>query len=406
MGFERILDERVAQRSNKKPNDKNVTPNTDTMGFTPLGFPFGEVLTWNEPIVVCAGMAEGYRIHEATGYAVACCVGEANIPKVAKQLNALMPYAPLMVAVDNDRAGQLAAHRSGFDYCMSFTQKDFSDVYQHGGGKGAVTYAMVPFPALAHADREREINRLMGRTADDYQPPRNELVLGNAETLGGLGYVGSLTISKPHLITGYDQYKKLALSMDCFIEQKDGIDHWLLMHSDQLALLLSMLDTGLRSSLKEIPLYLHVLESSFFEAINEGAFDDYPIPGGPPAMVKHGQDKRGACLVVNADYDEDIAMICSKAKGFFDKKANEWRLSIGTPEQKARVIHALAENPLRQFMFESPNEYGDWQVATPWTRDRFAAFVENGPAPAWDKQRFAANVASMESSVLVEPSGP
>lgn len=374
VGVERILDQRIDQSGDQKPNDKFVTSGSDTSGFTPIGFDPRRIMSMTGRLVVCAGLAEGYRIHQATGFPVACCVGEANIPKIARQMAVFTRPDKLRISVaaDNDRAGRLAALRSGMPYTTPRLEKDFSDVYQHEGGAEAVRWQIeYDFPPLPLGDREKEIERISGRKIDDYAPPMNRLLLEPAGSTP-LGVVGVLDVVKPHLINGYDKFKAVAESMGAGPLDHDGHDQWTLIYPGEMGLLMGMMDAGLYTSLQDIPLHFTRLETHFFEAIHEGMVDDVPIPGGPPALVTFGRDDRGACLTVDTDYDQAIARICREAKGFFDKKKDEWRISINTPDQCKRALDALTGNPLRRFMFPSAENPEHWVVGTPWTRHELA----------------------------------
>ena len=132
-GFERILSERIKQSpDDKKGNDKFVTQGGTTKGtFTPIGFhPFG-LIGMDCRIIVCAGLAEGYRIHEATGEPVACGVGDGVIRSIVEAIQPLNPN--ILVAVDNDDAGKRAGKASGCKWTHPTSQKDWSDVYQIDG---------------------------------------------------------------------------------------------------------------------------------------------------------------------------------------------------------------------------------------------------------------------------------
>jgi hypothetical protein len=132
-GFERILSERIKQSpDDKKGNDKFVTQGGTTKGtFTPIGFhPFG-LIGMDCRIIVCAGLADGYRIHEATGEPVACGAGEGNIRSIVEAIQPLNPS--ILVAVDNDDAGKRAGKASGCNWTHPTIHKDWSDVYQAEG---------------------------------------------------------------------------------------------------------------------------------------------------------------------------------------------------------------------------------------------------------------------------------
>lgn len=374
MGVERILDQRIDRGGDGKANDKFVTQGSDTSGFTPMGFNPIKLLSMRGRLIVCAGLAEGYRIHQATGFPVACAVGEGNIPRIAQMIASFT--APhllrVSVAVDNDKAGRLAAYRSGLPYTMPRVEKDFSDVFQNEGGAEAVYWqADLDFPALPADMRERHIDLLMGRNNQDYAPPVNRMELVNVAS-APMGVVGFLEVAKPQLIEGYDQFREVADSMGVGPTRHEKYDQWQLINTPELGLVMGMLDAGLHTSLHEIPLGLSTLQTNFFEAIQEGAVDDLPIPGGTPALVRLGEDKRGQCLVIKTPYDKEIASLCRQAKGFYDKTADEWRISVTTPDQCHRALDAIAGNDLRRFMFPDKDDDQHWVVATPWTRAQLA----------------------------------
>lgn len=131
-GFERILPERISKEAGSKPNDKFSTPGSKVSGtFTPIGFDVGELISMSSFLIVCAGLADGYRLHEATGLPVACCVGENNIKSVVEAIIPLQPN--LFAAVDNDEAGHRAGESLAIPWCCPNEVKDWSDLYQADG---------------------------------------------------------------------------------------------------------------------------------------------------------------------------------------------------------------------------------------------------------------------------------
>ncbi|WP_280569759.1 toprim domain-containing protein [Chromohalobacter sp. 296-RDG] len=133
-GFERILPEKIQKAEDAKPGDKFTTPGSKVSGtFTPIGFAPTDLLSLSGPLVICAGLADGYSIHAATGHPVACCVGEMMVASVAKVLRTAAGRAELLVAVDNDEAGHRAAERAGTKWACPARLKDWSDVRQQEG---------------------------------------------------------------------------------------------------------------------------------------------------------------------------------------------------------------------------------------------------------------------------------
>ncbi|MGQ0332963.1 hypothetical protein [Halomonas elongata] len=133
-GFERILPEKIQKAEDAKPGDKFTTPGSTVSGtFTPIGFAPADLLSLSGPLIVCAGLADGYSIHVATGHPVACCVGEMMVVSVVKVLRTAAGRAELLAAVDNDEAGYRAAERAGIKWACPATLKDWSDVRQEEG---------------------------------------------------------------------------------------------------------------------------------------------------------------------------------------------------------------------------------------------------------------------------------
>jgi hypothetical protein len=133
-GFERILPEKIQKAEDAKASDKFTTPGSKVSGtFTPIGFEPAELLALSGPLVVCAGLADGYSIHLATGYPVACCVGEMMVGSVIRVLRTVAGRADLLAAVDNDDAGRRAAESAGIKWVCPARLKDWSDVRQEEG---------------------------------------------------------------------------------------------------------------------------------------------------------------------------------------------------------------------------------------------------------------------------------
>lgn len=131
-GFERILPERISFDADSKPNDKFAQKDSKVSGtFTPIGFHPSELISMNGRVIVCAGLADGYRLHQATGDPVACGAGEGSVRSIAEAIQPLNSL--ILVAVDRDDAGKRYGATSGFEWAHPITDKDWSDVYQTHG---------------------------------------------------------------------------------------------------------------------------------------------------------------------------------------------------------------------------------------------------------------------------------
>lgn len=416
LGYERILDQKVERQPGQKPNDKFTTTGTDTDGFTPFGDAWDRgIMNIDTNIIVCAGVAEGYRLHEATGLPVACCVGEQKIPKLVNLMRSVTRYADQVIAaVDNDKAGYMAALRAETPYLMPTSDKDFSDVYQHQGGIEAVrAETQTPIPKPSSEWREAEIDRLMGREPSTNEPVHDPLLMDDeryyrsqqiAEEVepeavptelmlieseaDELGVNGLLRVAHDDRreIAGYQHFKTMAGMLDVFVSEEDNHDQWLLTSTESITLLAAMLDEGLEKSLKEPPEGLVTLKSRVFKAIKDGTLDQSDMPGGAPAIIRLEEGKAGHKLTLQSAFDPTLRKICVEAGGIFDKTTKSWSFSANNDDALAGAIKALADNPLRRMVFVLPDEGSEprWMIGTP---DRITTLqatiaVAAGLAPA------------------------
>lgn len=131
-GFERILPERITFTPDGKPNDKFTAKGSITRGtFTPFGFHPSELISMDCRVIVCNGLAEGYRIFEATGEPVASGVGDSAMQSVIEAIRTVNPR--ILVAVDSDSNGRKAGAASGYPWTRPTKAKDWSDVFQFEG---------------------------------------------------------------------------------------------------------------------------------------------------------------------------------------------------------------------------------------------------------------------------------
>jgi hypothetical protein len=178
-GFERVLPEKIKQPASDKPNDKFVSAKSVTRGtFTPIGFEPSELISMETEIIVCAGLADGYRLHEATGLPVACGVGDSNIRSIVEQIRTL--NSSVVVAVDNDEAGETAGRKSGVPWICPTRAKDWSDLYQASGLDAVKT----EFHKIAETECERKDLNLALDLSNasvcdlmDYPPPPRQWLI-------------------------------------------------------------------------------------------------------------------------------------------------------------------------------------------------------------------------------------
>lgn len=407
LGFERVLDQKVVRRPGLKHNDKFTTTGTDSDAFTPIGEAWQKgILNIEGPIIVCAGIAEGYRLHEATGIPVACCVGEQKIPKLAKMIKSVVRNPDdVFIAVDNDKAGYVAALRSGLPYIMPTEEKDFSDVYQNAGGVVAVrAEARNIRQPLSPEEREAELDRLMNRQAStntrtpdylalyddryyreelekealleqhtagqsqDASAPEDSTQLLLAKTdFTELGFSGMLQVNHNdcNRIKGYQHFQRMAELLDVGVYEEDGVDQWILSSAESMTLLVAMVNEGLGDVLGEMSSEYSQLKAHIYEGITDGLLDHSDVPGGSPAFVTLSESAKGIELRLQSEFDPEIRKACLAAKGYFDKSLQCWRFQVRDANELAEKIKTLADNPLRRMVFLMPDEDPEWLIGTP-----------------------------------------
>ncbi len=170
-GHERILDEKIQQIPDEKPKDKLATKGAKVAGAcTPIGFDIADLPTMTGNIIVCAGLADGYRLHEATGLPVVCGVGEALIPRNVSEVANRNPDLHPIAAVDNDKAGKIAGEKSGCVWTCPQSEKDWSDVYQQAGSEAVLAEYQEGLTVPAKPDSITE-------DADDERKAQSDLIV-------------------------------------------------------------------------------------------------------------------------------------------------------------------------------------------------------------------------------------
>jgi putative DNA primase/helicase len=148
-GEERILPERIDMYGKGGLNDKFVTKGSKTaVGFTPIGFNFNNINNLIGNIYICAGLADGIRIYQATGLPVVCGVSESNIDNLCREVMSVNSNVVLIAVGDNDQAGIVAVHSTNQSYVLPELEKDWSDIYQNEGMPSLIKQLANIKPAL------------------------------------------------------------------------------------------------------------------------------------------------------------------------------------------------------------------------------------------------------------------
>ncbi|SNC74486.1 hypothetical protein SAMN04487881_2387 [Marinobacter sp. es.048] len=176
-GHERILSEPVQRNPNEKPNNKFATKGAKTArSCTPIGFKMADLETMTGKMIVCAGLADGYRLHEAMGLPVACGVGEQTIPGNASAIAKLNPNLHLIAAVDNDKPGKSAGQNSGCNWTCPKSAKDWSDIYQEFGSDAVLAEFEDGITPAAKAETQ------IPEQADDERQAQSDKIVAFVQT--------------------------------------------------------------------------------------------------------------------------------------------------------------------------------------------------------------------------------
>lgn len=161
-GAERILPERIDIHNNGKLNDKVITAGGRVKdGFTPFGFTVDQI-PFLEKYIVVMGLADGYRLHQATGLPVFCGMGENNLPGLVEQIRSINKTGQCITAADNDRTGIISAHSCHTDFIIPSKEKDWSDIYQNKGAdklKEEANNVNKPLPLLLNTQHLFSVQR-------------------------------------------------------------------------------------------------------------------------------------------------------------------------------------------------------------------------------------------------------
>lgn len=115
--------------------DKRFLLNGRTSGcFCPVRGTFQVKST--DYIMLCEGMATAVSVEKASGYPTFMAFSAMNLPKVARVLEQLYPYSPIVVVADNDESGtgERYAKETGCRYILiPEVGKDANDYVNDGG---------------------------------------------------------------------------------------------------------------------------------------------------------------------------------------------------------------------------------------------------------------------------------
>ncbi|CAM3788567.1 hypothetical protein VRRI112168_00485 [Vreelandella rituensis] len=349
LGFERILDEKVQRSPSHKQADKFLTPGSSTSGFTPIGFDIKDMPRLSHAIIVCAGLADGFRLHEATGLPVACCVGEPSIGKVARAVHTATNFigspVEVIVAADNDKAGRAAAMRSGYPWTVPSEEKDWSDVYQAKGAHAVRTDFMSQHRPVFDDELEKALDILGVRHGvhQSNRAPINTLTFTDDPASFG-GKRISLSIQSGADIPGFEQYLRLARAMGCHadLKQGNGIEACD-VHAQTLVM--SLLHGGLEEALSDSSLEAARQAKEHLLALaNAGALDDAEAFVGPPMVVQRDPmaDDAEISLLVHSEFDKTLIAAFKEARGRWDKDSKAWRFTAKTQGGLQHMVARLA----------------------------------------------------------------
>lgn len=408
MGFERILDEKVKRYPDKKAGDKYLTRGSSTSGFTPIGFTTSELPHLSGEILVCCGLADGFRIHEATGLPVACGVGENSLPKLAKLVgtagNCFGERVSIIVAADNDKAGIAAAMRSGCRWVVPEAFKDWSDIYQ---GEGLVSvrenlsHVQDPVPADELQDRLAELGVIAGGNGSKPKEATNHWVQEQAAGSEELGPV-AVHLAAPNAIEGIAQYMALLAHTGVVASPSERRIEARTLEAH--GLVISMLSDGLMASLP--PTEQEIAEAHSRKALtmaSQGKLDDIEVVVRSPVLVMAGKDETGrAALRLSCAYDERLKDVFRSIGGYWNKGNREWVLPADTETRLDNALgHVLSAALGRAVVMREPSDGGPrFITGSPERANTFKEVLMPAIQPIWAAQP-AEKLAEQDEDVAI-----
>lgn len=362
-GYERILDEKIQRYPDKKAGDKYLTSGASTSGFTPIGFQIDELPRLSGVVVVCAGLADGYRIHEATGFPVACGVGEQSLGKLARAVetagNFMGERVEAVVAADNDNAGKAAALRARRRWVVPKSAKDWSDVYQAEGVAGVITQFSNWEPAVSEEMLEDALAALgVGRQANGAsKAPAHEIRLeDDPSALGGQRV--SVVIDEPSPVPSLERYVSLgdALGM---VTTDGGRHHFAATDGEGLAVVMNMLNAGLEDAMAgTAPDAARDAVNHIMALVESGQLDEAEIFAGSPIIGQLDRSEpHGVCrLALSCDYAPALVSSFKRAGGRWDKENKHWRFEVVSKEAMQQLMRSLCHDCEGRLLMMAPTK--------------------------------------------------
>lgn len=347
-GFERLLDEKVKRYPDRKAGDKYLTYGSSTYGFTPIGFDPQDLGSMEGPLIINAGIADGYRLYQATGIPVACGVGELQIPKIAAQLTTAISFynakVNIITTADNDPAGLRACIKSSKDWCIPDTHKDWSDVYQNEGIAAVKKQFFEGLQTFIPIDKVEETLEQMGlkQTGNNNKDSNmNIRFFIKPDNDSVIGYRAGLMVPKSFQVNSLKQYKELFESVSAF-KEVDGGYGFSAKSKNSLVLLMSLLESGVAEHLDEKDkLRAAMFKEKMIEQANKGYFNDAEAVAGNLLVIKTTRnDSEGLLLQVSLAYDTDDKKILRSQGAIWNKTNKTWDFLI---KRKSDLINKIED---------------------------------------------------------------
>lgn len=365
MGYERILDQKVQRYPDRKAGDKYLTGGASTSGFTPIGFAASDLPHLSGKVVVVCGLADGYRIHEASGLPVVCGVGEPSLPKLARiahgAANSFGSRAEVLVAADNDKAGIAAAMRSGFRWVVPTVHKDWSDIYQAEGAHAVrldLANEQEPVPEAELQERLTALGINASLTKKATSGESNHWIEGPVDPGAKLRSI-MVELGTRRGIEGADQY--MALLVNAGAAESITSKRIEVSSLETQALVVSMLSDGLLATL---PATEQELAESHARKVLDlaagGVLDHIEVVVRSPVLMSPGIDDSGrAALRFNSAYDARLKDVLKGHGGYWDKEAREWVVPAASMAVMDEVLaSALGHAAGRLVLLRPENEGG------------------------------------------------
>lgn len=369
-GCEQILDEKVSLYPGRKPDNKYLRKGSSTVGFRAIGFHPKDLASMTGRLIVNAGLADAYRLHEATGLPVASGVGEANIGKIIKAIRTVIWFhgsdLEVIATADNDPAGIRACVRSNAPWVVPKELNDWSDLAQDSGPT-AVREQFGNINPAVELDRVDAVLESMGlsQISSGGAPAKssfNQFIIKQNPN-ASLGIEVAARIQSEACLKHLNAYMAIAERAGYQREHQGKT----VLHSnnaDGHAFMMTLLHDELMGSLNDKgKVNAEAFSKAVLAGMELGEFSAIePMSAGPTVLRTSCSNSAGLKLHFEGAICQQFIAIMHELSGVWEKQSKEWVIRPSAPEDINNALQLIASRYAGRVVF-LPNQQSAMPIA-------------------------------------------